>query len=54
MLTTVGTPKGHGVGRAGSYNGGEVMTDHKAFEEGYDAYWEGFDSDANPYDQHPA
>jgi ribosome modulation factor len=28
------------------------MTDHEAFEEGYDAYWDGLDSDANPYDQH--
>jgi ribosome modulation factor len=27
------------------------MTDHKAFEEGYDAYWNGLDREANPYDQ---
>lgn len=27
------------------------MTDHDAFEEGYDAYWNGLDREDNPYDQ---
>jgi len=27
------------------------MTDHDAFETGYDAYWEGVDVTDNPYDQ---
>ena len=27
------------------------MTDHDAFEKGYDAYWEGVDVSDNPYDE---
>ncbi|MGA2034622.1 MAG: hypothetical protein ABSG68_20435 [Thermoguttaceae bacterium] len=27
------------------------MTDHDAFDEGYDAYWEGVDVSDNPYDE---
>ena len=26
------------------------MTDHDAFDEGYDAYWDGLDREDNPYD----
>jgi ribosome modulation factor len=27
------------------------MTDHDAFEEGYNAYWEGVDVSDNPYEE---
>ena len=27
------------------------MSDDDAFEDGYDAYWEGFDVSDNPYDE---
>jgi ribosome modulation factor len=27
------------------------MTDHEAYDEGYDAYWDGVDDVDNPYDQ---
>ena len=27
------------------------MTDHTAFEEGYDAYWEGVDVSDNPHEE---
>jgi ribosome modulation factor len=27
------------------------MTDHAAYEEGYDAYWDGLDCEDNPHDQ---
>ena len=27
------------------------MTDHEAYDEGYDAYWDGVDVSGNPYDQ---
>jgi ribosome modulation factor len=27
------------------------MSDRIAFDEGYDAYWEGVDVDGNPYDE---
>lgn len=26
------------------------ITDHDAYEEGYDAYWDGIACDANPYE----
>jgi len=26
------------------------MTDHNAFDEGYDAYWDGLDVSVNPYE----
>ena len=26
------------------------MTDNDAFDEGYDAYWDGIDREDNPYD----
>ncbi len=26
------------------------MTDHEAYDEGYDAYWDGVDCEENPYD----
>ncbi len=28
-----------------------ALTDHDAYEEGYDAYWEGVDISDNPYDK---
>jgi len=31
--------------------GREAMTDHAAFYEGYNAYWEGVDVSDNPYDK---
>ena len=27
------------------------MSDHEAYDAGYDAYWDGADRDDNPYDQ---
>ncbi len=27
------------------------MNNHDAYEEGYDAYWDGADSSDNPYDE---
>ena len=27
------------------------MTDHAAYDEGYDAYWDGVDVADNPYDE---
>ena len=27
------------------------MTDYEAYDEGYDAYWDGVDCEGNPYDQ---
>ena len=27
------------------------MTDHEAYDDGYDAYWDGVDQEDNPYDQ---
>jgi ribosome modulation factor len=27
------------------------MTDNDAFDEGYDAYWDGIDGEDNPYDR---
>ncbi|MGA2067227.1 MAG: hypothetical protein ABSG86_19805 [Thermoguttaceae bacterium] len=31
--------------------GDKPMPNHDAFDEGYDAYWEGMDVSDNPYDQ---
>jgi ribosome modulation factor len=32
-------------------SGGNSMTDNDAFDEGYDAYWDGLSREDNPYEQ---
>jgi ribosome modulation factor len=33
---------------------GNPMNQHAAYDEGYDAYWQGLPRDDNPYDQQEA